>query len=167
MGRKKVCQCFSCGMKLYIEDAIEEKIDDDHSIYFCNSHCREVTSEETILNEKIYLLFKKILGVKTLNKSVKGYIRNRLSEDFENKSTILFSTLCKKREQIVSNLCKPSHNFPNNTIKCKYIFACVEKDIEKEFKRQQEIEKTQTDFDVPIPLVKSVIKKVRNISKYL
>lgn len=165
MGRKKVCQCFSCGMKLYIEDAIEEKIDDDHSIYFCNSHCKEVTSDETILNEKIYLLFKKILGVKTLNKSVKGYIRNRLSEDYENKTTFLFSVLKEKNDKLKQVISEKS--FPNSTIKCKYIFASVEDEVEKEYKRQQEVEKVQTDFDIPIPLVKSVIKRVRDISKYL
>ena len=166
MGRKKVCQCFSCGTKLYTEDAIEEKLDDDeHSIYFCNSHCREVTSEETILNEKIYLLFKKILGVKTLNKSVKGYIRNRLSEDFENKTTFLFSVLKDKSDKLKQIISEKS--FPNSTIKCKYIFASVENDVEKEYKRRQEVEKAQTNFDVPIPLVKSVIKRVRDISKYL
>ena len=43
----------------------------------------------------------------------------------------------------------------------------IESLYEKEYQRQQEVEKIQTDFDVPIPLVKSVIKKVRNISKYL
>ena len=32
---------------------------------------------------------------------------------------------------------------------------------------KQEVEKVQTDFDIPIPLVKSVIKRVRDISKYL
>ena len=75
---KKKAECYSCGKKGYQENYIEEKLDDEgHSIYFCSECCREVTSEETILNEKIYLLFKKILGVKTLNKSVKGYIRNR------------------------------------------------------------------------------------------
>lgn len=167
MGRKKTCDCYSCGKKGYVDDFIKEDLDDEHQIYFCSQCCREVTSDEVILNEKIYLLFKKILGVRTLNKSVKGYIRNRLSEDFENKSTVLFSTLCKKREQIMYNLCKSNHNFPNNTVKCKYIFACVEKDVEKEYQRQHDEEKIQTDFDVPIPLVKSVIKKVRNISKYL
>lgn len=165
MGRKKVCQCFSCGMKLYIEDAIEEKIDDDNSIYFCNSHCRDVTSEETILNEKIYLLFKKILGVKTLNKSVKGYIRNRLSEDYDNKTTFLFSVLKDKSDKLRQIISEKS--FPNSTIKCKYIFASVENDVEKEYKRHQEVENAQTDFDIPIPLVKSVIKRVRDISKYL
>ena len=58
-------------------------------------------------------------------------------------------------------------SFPNTTIKAKYIFASVEDDVEKEYKRQQEVEKTQTDFDIPIPLVKSVIKRVRDISRYL
>ena len=166
MGRKKVCQCFSCGTKLYTEDAIEEKLDDDeHSIYFCNSHCRDVTSEETILNEKIYLLFKKILGVKTLNKSVKGYIRNRLSEDYDDKTTFLFSVLKEKSDKLKQVISEKS--FPNSTIKCKYIFASVEDEVEKEYKRQQEVENYQTDFDVPIPLVKSVIKRVRDISRYL
>ena len=43
----------------------------------------------------------------------------------------------------------------------------MEDDVEKEYKHKQEVEKAQTDFDIPIPLVKSVIKRVRDISKYL
>lgn len=165
MGRKKTCDCYSCGKKGYVDDFIKEDLDDDHQIYFCSQCCREVTSDEVILNEKIYLLFKKILGVRTLNKSVKGYIRNRLNEDFENKSTILFSILYLKSGKLMEIMEEKS--FPNSTIKAKYVFASVEKDVEKEYQRQQETEKIQTDFDVPIPLMKSVIKKVRNISKYL
>ena len=162
---KKKAECYSCGKKGYQENYIEEQLDEGHSIYFCSECCREVTSEETILNEKIYLLFKKILGVKTLNKSVKGYIRNRLSEDFENKRQVLFSIISIKSGKLMENMEKKS--FPNTTIKAKYIFSSVEDDVEKEYKRQQEVEKVQTDFDIPIPLVKSVIKRVRDISKYL
>ena len=163
---KKKAECYSCGKKGYQENYIEEQLDDEgHSIYFCSECCREVTSEETILNEKIYLLFKKILGVKTLNKSVKGYIRNRLSEDYDDKTTFLFSVISLKYGKLKENMEKKS--FPNTTIKAKYIFACVENDVDKEYKRQQEVEKAQTDFDIPIPLVKSVIKRVRDISKYL
>ena len=164
MARKKA-ECYSCGKKGYQENYIEEQLDEEHSIYFCNSHCRDVTSEETILNEKIYLLFKKILGVKTLNKSVKGYIRNRLSEDFDDKRIFLFSVLKEKNDKLKQVISEKS--FPNSTIKCKYIFASVENDVEKEYKRQQEVENVKTDFDIPIPLVKSVIKRVRDISKYL
>ena len=162
---KKKAECYSCGKKGYQENYIEEQLDEEHSIYFCSECCREVTSEETILNEKIYLLFKKILGVKTLNKSVKGYIRNRLSEDFDNKRILLFSVLKEKNDKLKQIISEKS--FPNSTIKCKYIFASVENDVEKEYKRQKEVEKAQTDFDIPIPLVKSVIKRVRDISKYL
>ena len=163
---KKKAECYCCGKKGYQENYIEEQLDDEgHSIYFCCECCREVTSEETILNEKIYLLFKKILGVKTLNKSVKGYIRNRLSEDYDDKRQVLFSIISLKSGKIIENMEKKS--FPNTTIKAKYIFASVENDVEKEYKRQQEVEKAQTDFDIPIPLVKSVIKRVRDISKYL
>ena len=163
---KKKAECYSCGKKGYQENYIEEQLDDEgHSIYFCSECCRDVTSEETILNEKIYLLFKKILGVKTLNKSVKGYIRNRLSEDYDDKTTFLFSVISLKYGKLKENMEKKS--FPNTTIKAKYIFASVENDVEKEYKRQQEVEKAQTDFDIPIPLVKSVIKRVRDISKYL
>ena len=162
---KKKAECYSCGKKGYQENYIEEQLDEEHSIYFCSECCKEVTSEETILNEKIYLLFKKILGVKTLNKSVKGYIRNRLSEDFDNKRILLFSVLKEKNDKLKQVISEKS--FPNSTIKCKYIFASVENEVEKEYKRQQEVEKAQTDFDIPIPLVKSVIKRVRDISKYL
>ena len=162
---KKKAECYCCGRKGYQENYIEEQLDEEHSIYFCSECCREVTSEETILNEKIYLLFKKILGVKTLNKSVKGYIRNRLSEDYDDKTTFLFSVISLKSGKLRENMEKKS--FPNTTIKAKYIFASVENEVEKEYKRQQEVEKAQTDFDIPIPLVKSVIKRVRDISRYL
>ena len=163
---KKKAECYCCGKKGYQENYIEEQLDDEgHSIYFCSECCRDVTSDETILNEKIYLLFKKILGVKTLNKSVKGYIRNRLSEDYDDKRQVLFSIISLKSVKLMENMEKKS--FPNTTIKAKYIFASVEDEVEKEYKRQQEVEKVQTDFDIPIPLVKSVIKRVRNISKYL
>ena len=163
---KKKAECYCCGKKGYQENYIKEQLDDEgHSIYFCSECCRDITSEETILNEKIYLLFKKILGVKTLNKSVRGYIRNRLSEDFENKTTFLFSVLKDKSDKLKQIISEKS--FPNSTIKCKYIFASVEDEVEKEYKRRQEVEKAQTDFDIPIPLVKSVIKRVRDISKYL
>ena len=162
---KKKAECYCCGKKGYRENYIEEQLDDEHSIYFCSECCRDITSEETILNEKIYLLFKKILGVKTLNKSVKGYIRNRLSEDYDDKTTFLFSVLKVKSDKLKQVMSEKS--FPNSTIKCKYIFASVENEVEKEYKQQQEIENVQTDFDIPIPLVKSVIKRVRDISKYL
>ena len=162
---KKKAECYSCGKKGYQENYIEEQLDEEHSIYFCSECCREVTSEETMLNEKIYLLFKKILGVKTLNKSVKGYIRNRLSEDYDDKRQVLFSILKEKNDKLKQVISEKS--FPNSTIKCKYIVASVENEVEKEYKRNHEVEKTQTDFDVPIPLVKSVIKRVRDISKYL
>ena len=163
---KKKAECYCCGKKGYQENYIEEQLDDEgHSIYFCSECCRDVTSEETILNEKIYLLFKKILGVKTLNKSVKGYIRNRLSEDYDDKRQVLFSIISLKSGKLMENMEKKS--FPNTTIKAKYIFASVEDEVEKEYKRQQEVEKAQADFDVPIPLVKSVIKRVRDISRYL
>ena len=114
---KKKAECYSCGKKGYQENYIEEQLDDEHSIYFCSECCRDVTSEETILNEKIYLLFKKILGVKTLNKSVKGYIRNRLNEDYENKTTFLFSVLKDKSDKLKQIISEKS--FPNSTIKCK------------------------------------------------
>ena len=162
---KKKAECYCCGKKGYQENYIEEQLDEEHSIYFCSECCRDVTSEETILNEKIYLLFKKILGVKTLNKSVKGYIRNRLSEDYDDKRQVLFSIISIKSGKLRENMEKKS--FPNTTIKAKYIFASVEDDVEKEYKRQQEVKNAQTDFDIPIPLVKSVIKRVRDISKYL
>ena len=162
---KKKAECYCCGKKGYQENYIEEQLDEEKSIYFCSECCKEVTSKETILNEKIYLLFKKILGVKTLNKSVKGYIRNRLSEDYDDKTTFLFSVLKDKSDKLKQTILEKS--FPNSIIKCKYIFASVENEVEKEYKRQQEVEKAQTDFDIPIPLVKSVIKRVRDISKYL
>ena len=106
-----------------------------------------------------------MLGVKTLTKSLKGYIRNRLSEDFDDKRIFLFSVLKEKSDKLKQIISEKS--FPNSTIKCKYVFASVEDDVDKEYKRQQEVEKAHKDFDIPIPLVKSVIKRVRDISKYL
>ena len=48
---KKKAECYCCGKKGYRENYIEEQLDDEeHSIYFCSECCRDITSEETILN---------------------------------------------------------------------------------------------------------------------
>lgn len=135
MGRKKVCQCFSCKTKLYIEDAIEERLDNEHSVYFCNSHCKNATSEEELLKEKIYLLYQSIIGTKTLNKTVKGFLRNRLDDEYKDKKNILFSILNEKKEKISRIIAEKT--FSNGIARAKYILKCVESDVNKEFERQQ------------------------------
>ena len=45
-------------------------------------------SDEEILKEKIYSLYQSIIGTKTLNKTVKGYIRNRLDNEYKDKKEI-------------------------------------------------------------------------------
>ena len=161
MARKKLCECHSCGKKFYLEDAI--KLDDEeYPIYWCSDACRVVTSDKEIMIEKLNFIFKEILAVKTLNKSVKGYIRNRINEDFENKTEILLEVLIKKKEKI-SSLIKEK-TFSNTTIKAKYIFACVKKDVDNMYKTLKE---DITVEDLPTPLIKRVTKYVRDISKWL
>ena len=161
MTKKKLCECHSCGKKFYLEDAI--KLDDEeYPIYWCSDACRVVTSDKEIMIEKLNFIFKEILAVKTLNKSVKGYIRNRINEDFENKTEILLEVLIKKKEKI-SNLIKEK-TFSNTTIKAKYIFACVKKDVDNMYETLKE---DITVEDLPTPLIKRVTKYVRDISKWL
>lgn len=161
MARKKLCECHSCGKKIYLEDVI--KLDDEeYPIYWCSDACRVVTSDKEIMTEKLNFIFKEILAVKTLNKSVKGYIRNRINEDFENKTEILLEVLIKKREKI-SNLIKEK-TFSNTTIKAKYIFACVKKDVDNMYETLKEDIVVE---DLPTPLIKRVTKYVRDISKWL
>ena len=163
MARKKSCECHSCGKKIYVENAV--KLDDEeYPIYWCCEECKNATSEIEIVNEKINILFKEVLGVKALNKTVKGYIRNRLNDDFDDKREILFSVLCKKREKIVEIMCKKT--FSNTTVKAKYVFACIQKDVDDIYRVKNEEIKLET-IEIPIPVVERVFKKVRNISKWL
>jgi hypothetical protein len=163
MARKKSCECHSCGKKIYVENAV--KLDDEeYPIYWCCEECKSATSETEIVNEKINILFKEVLGVKALNKTVKGYIRNRLNDDFDDKREILFSVLCKKRGKIVEIMCKKT--FSNTTIKAKYVFACVKKDVDDIYRAKNEEIKLET-VEIPIPVIERAFKKVRNISKWL
>ena len=161
MARKKLCECHSCGKKFYLEDAIRLD-DEEYPIYWCSDACRVVTSDKEIIIEKLNFIFKEILAVKTLNKSVKGYIRNRINEDFDNKTEILLEVLIKKKEKI-SNLIKEK-TFSNTTIKAKYIFACVKKDVDNMYETLKEDIIVE---DLPTPLIKRFTKYVRDISKWL
>lgn len=164
MARKKSCECHSCGKKIYVDDAL--KLDDEeYPIYWCCEECKIATSETEIINEKINILFREVLGVKTLNKTVKGYIRNRLNDDFDDKREILFSVLCKKREKIVEIMCKKT--FSNTTIKAKYVFACVKKDVDDIYKANKEAEQKIDNFEVPFSLNKTVIRKIKDITNWL
>lgn len=163
MARKKSCECHSCSRKIYVENAV--KLDDEeYPIYWCSEECKNATSYEEIVNEKINILMKEILGVKALNKTVKGYIRNRLNDDFDDKREILFTILKTRKEKIAKTVSEKT--FPNTTVKAKYIFACVKKDVDMIFNAKKE----QINFEeveVPLPLIKRTIKKVRDISKWL
>lgn len=164
MARKKSCCCHSCGKKIYVEDAL--KLDDEeYPIYWCCEECKNATSETEIVNEKINILFKEVLGVKALNKTVKGYIRNRLNDDFDDKREILFSVLCKKREKIVEIMCKKT--FSNVTIKAKYVFACVKKDVDDIYKANKETEQKIDNFEIPFSLNKTVVRKIKDITSWL
>lgn len=164
MARKKSCECHSCGKKIYVENAV--KLDDEeYPIYWCCEECKSATSETEIVNEKINILFKEILDVRVLNKTVKGYIRNRLNDDFDDKREILFSVLCKKREKIVEIMCKKT--FSNTTIKAKYVFACVKKDVDDIYKANKEAEQKIDNFEVPFSLNKTVIRKIKDITNWL
>lgn len=166
MARKKSCECYSCHKKLYQEDAIEERLGDDgHSIWFCCEHCKNVTSEEEILKEKIYALFQSIIGTKTLNKTIKGYLRNRLDDEYKDKKNILFSVLSEKREKISRIIAEKT--FPNGVIRIKYILKCVESDVNKEFERQQKQNKEMIK-EIEFNFLKTGRKiKIRNISSWL
>ena len=87
-----------------------------------------------------------------------------MNDDFDDKREILFSVLCKKREKIVEIMCKKT--FSNTTIKAKYVFACVKKDVDDIYRANNEEIKLET-VEIPIPVVEKVFKKVRNISKWL
>ena len=164
MARKKLCDCHSCGKKIYVEDAI--KLDDEeYPIYWCCEECKNATSETEIINEKINIKFKETLGVKTLNKAVKGYIRNRLNDDFDDKREILLNVLCKKREKIVEVMSKKT--FSNTTIKAKYVFACVKKDVDDIYRAKNEAEQKIDNFEVPFSLNKTVIRKIKDITNWL
>lgn len=132
---KRKATCYSCGKKGYQEDFIKEEIDEEHSIYFCSEHCKNATSEEELIKEKIYLLYQSIIGTKTLNKTVKGFLRNRLDDEYKDKKNILFSILSEKKEKISRIIAEKT--FSNGIARAKYILKCVESDVNKEFERQQ------------------------------
>lgn len=163
MARKKLCECHSCGKKIYLENAI--KLDDEeYPIYWCCEECKIATSETEIINEKINILFREVLGVKTLNKTVKGYIRNRLNDDFDDKREILFTVLRTKKEKIMKTMSEKT--FSNTIVKTKYAFACVKKDVDSIFNAKKEQIKLE-EVEIPLPLIKRTIRKVRDISKWL
>ena len=92
MARKKVITCESCGTREYMEKSIEVELKTGDKIYFCCEHCKDVTSDEEILDKEIFSMIKSIISVKTMGKTVNGYIRNRLKDDFDgNKRQILFT----------------------------------------------------------------------------
>ena len=129
-----------------------------------SEECKNATTQEEIVNEKINILMKEILGVKALNKTVKGYIRNRLNEDFDDKRETLFTVLKAKKEKITKMVSEKT--FPNTTVKAKYVFACVKKDVDMIFNTKKEQIKLE-EVEIPLPLIKRTIRKVRDISKWL
>lgn len=165
MGRKKIVECESCGTKHYLENSVEIELKSGEKIYFCSSDCYNAMSDDELIEKEIYSLFKSILSVRSLNKTVKGYIRNRLNDDFDDKREILFSVLCKKREKIVEIMCKKT--FSSTTIKAKYVFACVKKDVDDIYKANKEAEQKIDNFEVPFSLNKTVIRKIKDITNWL
>ena len=164
MARKKSCECHSCGKKIYVDDAV--KLDDEeYPIYWCCEECKSATSETEIVNEKINILFKEVLGVKALNKTVKGYIRNRLNDDFDDKRETLFTVLKARKEKITKTVSEKT--FPNTTVKAKYVFACVKKDVDDIYKTNKEVEQKIDNFEVPFSLNKTVIRKIKDVTKWL
>lgn len=162
---KKKAECYSCGKKGYQENFIKEEIDESHSIYFCSEHCKIATSDEELLKEKIYLLYQSIIGTKTLNKTVKGFLRNRLDDEYKDKKNILFSILSEKKEKISRIIAEKT--FSNGVARAKYVLKCVENDVNKEFERQQKQDKEmlkEVEFNF---LNKRKKIKIRNISSWL
>ena len=161
---KKKAECYCCGKKGYQENYIEEQLDDEgHSIYFCCEHCRSVTSDEEILKEKIYSLYQSIIGTKTLNKTVKGYIRNRLDNEYKDKKEILYR-LMKERKDKISEIIIDK-NFPNGIVRAKFILKCIEKDVFAEHRRQQKYNDIKAEEIIPSRT--TIIRKIRDISKWL
>lgn len=166
MARKKSCCCHSCGKKIYVENAVRLDDDEEYPIYWCCQDCKNATFDEEILNEKIYILFKDILGVKTLNKTVRGFIRNRLNDDFDDKREILFNVLKAKKEKIKQNIAEKT--FPQTIAKAKYVFACVKRDVESEFEQRQKQQKFEmNNFEFSVPLTKTIVRKIKDISNWL
>ena len=162
---KKKAECYSCGKKGYQENFIKEEIDEEHSIYFCSESCKNATSDEELLKEKIYLLYQSIIGTKTLNKTVKGFLRNRLDDEYKDKKNILFSILSEKKEKISRIIAEKT--FSNGVARAKYILKCVENDVNKEFERQQKQDKEmikEIEFNF---LNKRKKIKIRDISSWL
>ena len=167
MARKKVITCESCGTREYMEKSIEVELKTGDKIYFCCEHCKDVTSDEEILNKEIFSMIKHIIGVKTMGKTVNGYIRNRLKDDFDgDKRQILFTILSEKRYKLTEIISKKT--FPNSTIKAKYVFASVEKDVEQELQRKtkQDERITFVTFDEPISVSRTT-KKRKSIRDFL
>ena len=119
---------------------------------------------------EIEYMFISLLNVAGLSKSVRGYIRNQLSEyERQNKILILHSILVEKMQYFDKIL--QNKTFSNTTIKAKYIFKSVEEMVDLEYqkmvKRQQQIAIKEQGFTIPCELKRSVVKKVRDISAYL
>ena len=53
MARRKVITCVSCYTREYMEKAIEVELKTGDKIYFCCEHCKDVTSDEEILDKEI------------------------------------------------------------------------------------------------------------------
>ena len=163
MARKKSCECHNCKKKIYVENAV--KLDDEeYPMQWCCDECRKITTDEEIVTEKIYHVFKDVLGVKALNKTVKGYIRNRLAEEYDDKREVLLIVLKARGEKITKTIAEKT--FPNTTVKAKYVFACIKKDVETLFERKKE-EIHFEEVEIPVPLIKKAMRKVRDISKWL
>ena len=163
MARKKSCECHNCKKKIYVENAV--KLDDEeYPIYWCCDECRKITTDEEIITEKIYHVFKDILGVKALNKTVKGYIRNRLAEEYDDKREVLLIVLKARGEKITKTIAEKT--FPNTTVKAKYVFACIKKDVEDTFKQNQK-QYRKDDIEIPVSLTKTIIRKFKDISSWL
>ena len=156
---RKTTNCYSCNSKS--ENLIKYSIDNEKDYWFCEECYYLMTDDDfNILNIKYYIL--KIMNMtrvgKTIDERINNFIKNM------DKTCLLFS-LKSRQEEMKRYLA--SKTFKNNYAKWGYLQKMIETLYEKEYKRQQEVEKAQTDFDIPIPLVKSVIKRVRDISKYL
>ncbi len=156
---RKTTNCYSCNSKS--EKLIKYSIDNEKDYWFCEECYYLMTDDDfNILNIKHYIL--KIMNMTRVGKTIDERINNFIKD--MDKTCLLFS-LKSRQEEMKRYL--ETKTFKNNYAKWGYLQKMIESLYEKEYKRQQEVEKVQTDFDIPIPLVKSVIKRVRDISKYL
>lgn len=169
-GRVSKCRCRYCGSERLVSNCVSHLTPNNMKMYFCNNDCYEKMSPVNLKMAEIEYMFISLLNVAGLSKSVRGYIRNQLSEyERQNKILILHRILVEKMQYFDKIL--QNKTFSNTTIKAKYIFKSVEETVDLEYqkmiKREQQIAIKEQSFIIPCELKRTNIKKRRNISDFI